>query len=147
MQLDHSPSEILQKLLIQAGLATLPLVETTTTWPAYITNKPSRPDACIILTDTPPKMDGRIAFDGEVMQHEGIQIMVRATTHQLGWAKINAIAGAFDEDVYLETVHVDNTNYVVHAIKRANGPLPLGKEPESTRLLFTLNVLATIYQE
>ena len=82
------------------------------------------------------------------MGPEGFQIRVRATSHQVGWQKMDAIRTAL-EAYYQQTVPLGTTahRYLVHCFSNIGNILPLGKEtPTSDRVLFTLNAVTPIRQ-
>ena len=59
--------------------------------------------------------------------------------------RINDINVIIDEDIYLDHVTIDGTTYLVHALTRQGGILPLGKDsPSSHRSLFTLNAIVAL---
>ena len=143
--LDHSPADILRYLLIDLGLGTLP--SSAGVWPVYATKEPDSPDSCITVYDTEGTRDGRTMANGEVQQHYGAQVRVRAPTHALGHAKANAVAEALDKQVWLDTVTIGSSVYMVYAVSRRSGPFSLGEEsPTSKRVIFTLNVTIAVRQ-
>lgn len=138
----HSPADIVRVLLVNLGLGANP---PNSTWPVYSTNEPDIPDNCITVFDTVGKGDGRSMTDGELFDHYGIQVRVRATTFSVGYQKVNAIRVAFSESVIEEVVTISGTNYLVKSITQISQIFPLGKEvPTSRRTLFTVNALVTV---
>ena len=143
--LAHSPSEIIQNLVVNLGLGVLP--PASGSWPVYRANIPNTPDNVISVIGTAGVLQGRIQPIGTTREHFGLQLTVRGTTHTIGDAKARAIATSFDTDVLRDSVTIDSIVYVVQAITRKSGPIPLGDEsPESKRQLFTLNITASIRQ-
>ncbi len=143
--LAHSPSEIIQNLIVDLGLGVLPSAGGS--WPVYRAGVPDTPDNVIAVIGTAGVIQGRNHATSETIQHFGLQITVRATTHTIGDAKIRAIATSFDENVLRDSVTISSNVYVVQAITRKSGPIPLGDEsPESKRQIFTLNITASIRQ-
>lgn len=127
---------------------TLGNVHTSTNWPVFATNEPSDPDNCITVYDATGENNGRTMPDGEQQTKHAFQVRVRAVTHAVGFAKANAIAIALDEDVYQETVHVDSTTYLVHAVSQRGDILSLGKgNTADRRSLFTINGLVVVRQQ
>lgn len=139
--LQNSPAEILRAYLIATGLAvSSPGVD----WYAYVSNLPNSPDNAVVLYDTEPIRDGKFNT-GEIVQHYGVEVLVRSRDWSVGWAKINAIAGVIDA-VKRTLVVCDGNNYMVQAITRASGPTDLGEESVGTkrRRVFSLNTIFPI---
>lgn len=146
MNLTHAASEVIQKLLIANGHAALPVAGTSVSWPAYVDSTPTAPDSLISVWGSDPKIDGRVSTDGEFMEHYGIQVSVRAGTRAAAWTKAQDIAD-FLAGVYLDTVTIAGTVYVIHALQKTSGPLPIGREPGTERQLVTINYYATVYED
>ncbi len=143
--LTHSPDQIIQYLIRDLGLGTLP--EDNDTWPIFCSRVIEDPDNQIATVRTAGILQGRRQPTGEVIEHYGVQITVRGTTHLIGSAKIQTIATTFSESVLRDSVTVDSSVYAVQSITIASGPIPLGDEsPESKRQIFTLNITAAIRQ-
>lgn len=150
--LTHSPADVLRRVLIALGLGTDPDAEPLGLWPIYAAAQPDTPDNVITLYDTVSVLQGRAMVTGEVMEQHGVQVRVRAATHDLGYQKARAVVVAMDESVYQESVTLDDpgvgtaaSSYLVHAVSRRGGILALGKElPASKRSLFTVNALVSV---
>lgn len=143
--LSHSPSEIIQNLMVDLGLGVLPSVGGN--WPIYRSGLPDAPANTIGVIRTAGRLQGRRHPTGETIEHYGIQITVRGATPTIGDTKVRAIADSFDTNVLRDSVTIGSDVYVVQAITRASGPIELGDEsPESKRQLFTLNITASIRQ-
>lgn len=112
-------------------------------WPFYCAEEPNSPDNVVTFYDTEGRKHGRAMNDGRVEMGHGIQVRVRAGTHESGYTKANAIAIAMDE-LYQDDVTISGTTYIVYNITRVGDVLPNGKEPTTSRRVFTINVLATI---
>lgn len=138
----HSPAQIIQQLLIDLGLGSQhPL----TPWPVFATAEPNTPDEVITVRDTGGRDQGRIQFTGERIENPGIQIRVRANNHPTGWSKAKEIANALDQRVLgTDEVDLGVKRYLINNVSRTGTILPIGKAPESNRLLFTFNALVTI---
>lgn len=152
----HSPAQIIQQVLIDLAVGTDPepwedeeaavALGDAAAWPVFSVSEPSRPDNVITVYDTSPQFDGSAMVTGETWFHYGFQVRIRAALHQSGFAKMNAIHKALDEDVYNRVVTLpdDDTQYLIQSIS-GTMPLVIGKEtPASKRDLFTINGLATI---
>lgn len=139
----HSPAEIIQQLLIDLSLTSDP--EDNDSWPVYSTGSTDGPDNAVFVTDTTGLYDGRHMKGGKAYFHFGIQIMLRATSHPVGLAKIRQILTTLTESVVRQVVTLDTVMYMVHAITRPGQILPLTREdPMSSRNMFSLNFTTPI---
>ncbi len=135
-----SPADIVRQLLIDMGLG----ANGGTVWPVSSTKVPDDPDEVIIVTDTTGKQNGRAMYDGKVFRHIGIQIMVRAGLHVVGYAKADAIWTDI-ATVLRHVVTLDGVGYFIQCFANISNVIPLGMEREATaRNLFTINALAAI---
>lgn len=142
---DHSPADVLRRLLIQLGLGTAPETRPLESWPIYASNEPSDPDNCITVYDTAGTDDGRSMIDGELFGHYGIQVRVRSLDHATGWLKADAIQTALAETVYDNAVTIGGSSYLVHSANKIGDVLALGKDVSDTkRSLFTLNAVLSL---
>lgn len=140
----HSPADVIGQLIIDLGLG-VTFTNPPTDWQVNVSNEPHTPDNVITTYDTSATNDGRSQIDGEKYQHYGVQVRIRSSDHTTGYVKSQAIAVAFDETVYQNTVTIDGSNYLVHSISRDSEVLAIGKEtPESRRRVFTINALTCI---
>jgi len=143
--LKHSPSDVIQQLLIDLGQGTA--VADSGAWPVYASQTPDTPDSCITVVDTAGQKQGRMMVDGEVQEFPGVQVMVRCANPVTGWTKARAITVALDEGVTNTGVTIDGSVYVVYNVSRSSGPLSLGKDaPNSKRNLFSINATVTLRQ-
>lgn len=144
-RLFHSPADIVRRVLIARGLGADPNPDPTVTvsWPIYVANEPSVPDNCITIYTTAGTNSGRTNPDGERQGHHGIQVRVRAKNDRVGINKANEIAIGMDA-VDQHFITLDTTNYVVHSLNRSSDVLPIGKDPNSNRPLYTINALTVI---
>lgn len=143
--LEHSPSNIVRYLLVGFAQGIIP-VTINDVWPIYVASEPTSPDNVVTIYDTSGIVEGRLQGSGVVPEHFGFQVRVRAQTHEAGWAKIKQIANCMDTTVNRTVVTVSTNNYVVEAITRRGGIITLGKEPNSSRIVFTLNATVAISQ-
>jgi hypothetical protein len=108
------------------------------------------PDNAITLVDTETTIQGSLQ-DGEVQENEGVQIVVRHRKRKTAWEKADNIAKALDV-VNNKTITLTGPTgtgtiqYTVYSVTRVSGPLSIGKEEETNRRLFTINVRAAIVQ-
>lgn len=143
--LTDSPAYIVRQMLVNLGVGATP--SQSGTWPIYDTAEPDLPDNCITVYDTPGNLDGRLMGTGAMVEYHGIQIRVRATTHEVGSKKARDIAYALDELVYHKSVTVGANNYTVQSVSRTGAVNSLGKEVGvSKRKLFTLNATVNLWQ-
>jgi len=144
-QLDHNPGEVIQQLLVDMVLATLPA--SAGAWPVYYSWMPDDTgvDGDIGVYDSTGVPHGRTQFDGIQQLHYGFQVIIRNTDIALARTKIRAMADGFDEDVLRRTVTVDSTNYAVQSIERQGDVMFMGREGgTSRRRRFSINALTAI---
>lgn len=141
--LTHSPAEIVRNLLVNLGAGTLPSAGGS--WPISADQRLDTPDNAMTINDTDGRKDGRSMPTGEVFEHPGIQIEVRAATRGAGFLKAKAVATLLDEGVFNDTITVSGKSYTITNVSRSGGVISIGKEsPTSKRYLFTINAIATI---
>jgi hypothetical protein len=140
----HSPAEIVQQLLIDAGIGTDPDFDLP--WPVYSTNEPDAPDNCITVTDTTGESVGRTQWDGRDEMHWGVQIRIRAVSHEnVGWRKGFAIRTFISQEVSQQWVTLEGTDYLINSFAKIGSVLALGKDVTNTkRSLFTINPTVVI---
>lgn len=146
--LEHSPADIIRKLLVDLGHGTNP--EDNGAWPTYVNYHRDSADNVMSVNDTDPITHGRHQIDGETQLHYGIQVFIRAKDDPTAFRKANDITEAFDKDVQYDNVSVGDTTgtgtstYVVVAITHA-GILHVGREVEATaRRIKTINALVAL---
>jgi hypothetical protein len=117
-----------------------------TCWPIGV-ERPDSPDDCVTVTETTGRRDGRTMTDGEVIEHPGIQVEVRAADHNAGFLKAKQIATYCDEQVSNSGVTFEGKHYNIINISRVGVVMSIGREsPESRRELFTFNAMVTLTQ-
>jgi hypothetical protein len=145
--LNHSPADVIAALLIDLGIGGDAGADPLPEWPVYVGSEPSSPDSTITVYDTAGRAFGRSMATGDLSEHHGFQVRVRARTHAGGWLKARAVAVALDRGVLHRTVTVGGRAYFVNVVNRESGPLALGKEvPATKRSLFTVNATADLYE-
>lgn len=142
--LASSPASIFQQLLVDLSLGTIPTDEGS--WPVYAGNLPGETDNSILVTDSENVAQGVHQISGQTQEHHGVKITVRGQTRPTAWTKANAVAVALDGSVRNTTVTVSSIDYIVYAVDRRSGPLAVGKEPETNRYIYTINVVASLRQ-
>ena len=144
----HSPAEIVQQLLIDAGIGTDPDLSPLQSWPVYSTNEPDLEtlDEVITVTDTAGADQGRTMVDGEEEIHYGVQIRVDARSHEnYGWRKTDAIRSYCSQTVYQAVVVIDSIRYLVLNFSRIGPVIPTGKDVGAVkRSIFTFNPTVVI---
>ena len=144
--LDHSPAEVVRRLLIQEGLGSDP-ADPPGTWPVYANGEPDTPDSAITVYNTQGRDGGRTMTDGERQEHHGVQVRIRAAAFNTGFSKARAIAVSMDEDIVQEFITIGSASYKVWSISRSSDVLFLGNDtPTSKRKLFTINALVSLRQ-
>jgi hypothetical protein len=139
--LTHSPARIAAQLLIDLGLGTTPNAGGDQgAWPVFYDNLPNAPNNAVAVVDTQGIDFMRDSF-GDRNRHHGFQVVVRGGTHDVGYAKANAIAAALDNVIEARVVTVDGSDYCVGMARTAGDVLRLGPEPNSTRRRFSVNGL------
>jgi hypothetical protein len=142
-----SPAYILATYITDNAIASMTDPEDADTWPLYVSYMPDSPGSknnAAAFYDTSGDKDGRLIRDGEVIQHYGIQLMVRSVTHVVGWAKTEEIASALDV-LSNVTVTVGVYEYQFYNFTRTSPVISLGvEEGTKNRRLFTMNFIITI---
>lgn len=140
--LEHSPAQITSSLLVALGVGTAP--GSGGDWPVSYSSEPDRPDQAVTVYDTTGTDEG--SAGGEFQGHHGVQVRVRARTHGAGWSKANEALRAL-EAVRFSEVTIDSSVYTVQCYAKSAGVNSLGRARNSTSVLFTLNLLASVTGE
>jgi hypothetical protein len=157
--LDHSPEDVLRCLLIELDCGILPTSKSPLVngdWPIYVSSLPNLPDQVITIKGTTGRFDGRSMRSGQKFEFHGVQIMVRGINQNDAQIKANEIKQVIDTEIRNETVVIpldvgtgtglDDSTYKVQNVSRSSGPIPLGKEQDSNRFLFTINAVISLRQ-
>ena len=142
MTLAHSPADITRYLLVQLGLGSL---ASSGSWPTTVSQEPDTPDNHLALWDIVGRIDGRYQTSGEVAEHYGVKIGVRAISHVIGAARALLIADSLAPLANIG-VPIGSHLYVIQAVTRTGGIIYAGTEPNSFRHLFTINLLVALRQ-
>jgi hypothetical protein len=146
--MDNCHAEVLQQLFVNLGLGVLRSAHPESDWPIYVTLMADVPDNAICVHETAAQLDGRMMATGELLEHKGFQVMVRAKTHEAGFAKAEAFRIAMDQSVHNNTVILGSHIYGVQSITRRSGILSLGRDVSSSeRQLFTINGIVYLRQQ
>jgi hypothetical protein len=135
-----SPAEIISIVLFLKGVSDLRF------FPCFVAYMPDDPDNLMVVYDTTGELDGRIMSTGEVVEHPGIQIMVRAKDYPTGYEKCLQICKAFEEVKNLPVAISSMETYVVSSITRRSGIISLGidENDRKRRHYFSINFITTI---
>ena len=145
--MDHSPAYIIKKYLVGEGLLVEP--GDSGDWPAYVGILPDgKPDEVkndiVACMDTSPVKDGRIMGTGENILHYGVQILLRSTAYNTGYAKMEALRASL-ESVNRDTIIISANTYRLENVTLTTGVVVVGQEEGSKRReLFSLNFLVTL---
>lgn len=131
-----SPAKVIAALLkATPGFAT--------GWSVFYSNEPDTPDNCVTVFDTGADREDR-QMDGTEVVHPTVQVRVRASDYDTGWAKGEAVQTVMQA--------VRNTAVAVGAgsvtVKAAHRYIPLtflGRDPnQNRRQLFVVNFKLTL---
>lgn len=120
----HSPAHIIARLLAQLGLGSTPTIGVVGAWPIYIEDLMTTPDAQIRVSNSNSLNLGRIQLTGEMVTHQGIQILVRDRRADTAYIKTQLIAETLTRNVHKATVVIDSTTYYVESIRTTGDVLP-----------------------
>jgi hypothetical protein len=135
--LRHSAAFIIRQAIVNGGLGAEPGAGPP--WPVYASAEPGAPDNVLTVFDTGARDLGRTSPDGGRTEIPGIQVRVRAGTHEVGYLKADEIA-LFLDSLYWFPVVVAGILYLIHAVHRTGGIASLGRDaPTGTRRVFTVN--------
>lgn len=144
--LSHTPAEIVRAYLLAEGLGTLYTLNQD--WAIYVSFEPESdnvPNNLIVVYDTAPVKDARLGT-GQVVQHYGILINVRALERSDAWAKAQSIQASL-AGVLRQDVDCEGFGYRIPCVA-VGQVIDLGLEPQTQgrkrRSYFSLNVLIPI---
>ena len=145
-----SAADVLRYWLISQSIVSDPGLFPLADWPCYVASEPDGdgiPDEVVTIYDTSGIIHQRSMETGERVYHDGIQIRVRADTHNNGYSKAKQIASAVDEDCIQQAVVIGTRQYRITAVTLTTNVVALGKEaPTSSRSLFTINGIMNYYE-
>jgi len=135
-----SPADIIRVVLFLKGVSDIRF------FPCFVAYMPEDFDNLIVVYDTTGELDGRIMSTGEVVEHPGIQIVVRAKDYPTGYDKCLQICKAFEEVKNLPVAISPTETYVVSSITRKSGIISLGidENDRKRRHYFSINFTMTI---
>ncbi len=145
MAITDPPATIIRQYLIDESVGVDPTTSSDD-WPVYVSVLPDDDnvkDKAIAVIDTTPRKDGRALRTGEVFEHFGIQILVRADTYPNGWTKLGAIMDKLDVASNV-SVSYNSSTYKLWAVSRTSF-FSLGMETDKRRReIFSVNSLVAI---
>ena len=136
----HSPADILRYAIIALGHGYRPSDMNESEWKVYADMEVDKPDNLIVVYNTAGKIKGRMQPTGESVEHNGFQILVRTTDSQSGRKKLAEIERDLLQDIRRTTVTIGTDAYMIKAVHKTSGILPLGKDQANKeRFLFSFN--------
>lgn len=142
--MNHSPAYILAQYLIGEGLLSDPTGAGA--WKVYVGMLPDGQTTehnAVGCIDTTPLKDGRLN-SGPSIFHYGIQLLLRSSAYNTGYAKASALLEAL-EAVDRDTVTISGTTYRLMNVSPTGGIVVLGQEDGTKRReLFSVNFLVTL---
>lgn len=140
---DHSPADVLRWAMISYGIVTDP--DTSQAWPCFTSIEPNTPDRLVTTFDTAGDLQARVQIAGDQIEKYGVQIRIRASSHEDGWAKGSAIISLLDRDIRRQSVTIGGSTYCIQSVHRKSSLIELGKELQITkRHLWTINCTMTV---
>jgi len=141
----HSAADISSRAIALGGQGSDPEVLPLGNWPVYVDMEPDTPDELLTCKDTTGTDHGRTMPDGAIVQHYGIQVVIRSMDKLDGYQKTQALRHWFAEEVYQASVTIDTATYIIHCFAKIGQTLSVGLDsPHTMRWLHTLNVQAAI---
>ena len=142
--MNHTPAYIIAQYLIGEGFLTTP--GESGDWEVYTGNLPDGDDVennIVACMDTESVKDGRV-MAGENIFHYGVQLLLRSTAYNTGYAKMDDLVDAL-EAVDRDTVTISTSDYRLDNITLTTSIVVIGQEEGSKRReLFSLNFLVTL---
>lgn len=143
-----NPAMILKKWFIDQGIG---VAHTTNAdWRTYA---PGMPDddtlaysKVISVGNTTPVQDGRLG-EGDVVEHPGVQIMIRSNDYNAGWDKGKAIEEALAIDLTGDQVTFDGEVYTIDEFTKTSGLTYIRQTEKNKRSEFTINGTLTLLQQ
>lgn len=128
----YSPAQVTRAFLVGVGLGGYPQTMGAAIWPIYVANLPYDVDNAVVIHNTVGLIDGRIMRTGEVTEHPGIQLKVRSTDYEIGWAQAKAMTVAMDAALRAQVLMKDLSYRYVQNFNRKSNILELDEEIQSS---------------
>lgn len=158
--LQHSPADVVGRLLADLGVGTNP--ESDGVWPIYDGVEPDKPDNLITVYDTKGRRYGRVQFSGEGIEAPGITFRIRSAKPRDGFLKASEISKVISEIITFNNVSIVSPesggaiiSYEVAAITQIGTILNLGRyaptlpgvtASSSKRNIYVLNAVVSLRQ-
>jgi hypothetical protein len=137
----HTPARILMRKLIGENKLNEPQADAV--WPGYVGYMPPEDERCAVISDTSPEPIADL-LRAPRLQWEGVQLMVRdgKAGYETGWEKIKGLDKYIQESLQGDfAVEFIDQVYTVHQVRLDSGPMFIGREEQTERVLFTANYL------
>lgn len=148
--LNHSPAEVTQNVLVALGLGAYPANGgNQPAWPVYYDNMSANSNNVINCSDATGQSYRGNSHGGQNVHH-GVQIMVRGGTPRVAYRKANAIANAARQKGrrYVTVTETGfTTTYCFRFVRVAGDVMRVGPEGNTTRKLYSVNVLVYVVQQ
>lgn len=139
----HSPADVLRHWVTQNGLGVMG--GQPGEWPCFCSIEPNSPDDVLTFTDTTSRQFGASQYSGEGFDHPGVQIRIRSGSYIKGYRKAHELKTFLDQVVYLSSVIVEGSEYLIQAISRSSDIISIGQDaPSSATRQFSLNMTMSI---
>lgn len=139
-----SPAQLIQEALVLDGVGTAPA--DAGAWPIFYSHMPKTgagvPLPVICTYNSPATVGSTNQRTGKPYVRYGLQVRVRATGHDDGWTRMQAVITFLDSIKNMEVVDGGDT-VTIHAAKRTSDALVMGPDPEDQRA-FHFSVNATL---
>lgn len=141
------PAYILASYIIAESIGSMTDPIEGDDWPLYVSYMADEGAGveknCGAVYDTSGIKDAKIST-GEVVVHEGVQILIRSADYVTGYTKAETIALALDAVLNAE-ITIGSCDYKIISMSRQGPPTYLGLEKGTKGLrLFSVNFLMTI---
>lgn len=137
----HLPPQIIVEILIQDGIVSRTSAKAA--WPGYVQEMPDENNNAVCVYGTMGTLDARDPRTGEVVRHNGIQIIVRGLDDPTGAAKAEEINQKLAV-IKRRYVGVGSRQYRVNAAANISEVIRLGQEKDRSRVRFTMSCLVSI---
>jgi hypothetical protein len=116
-----------------------------TNWPVYVGTTPASKLKTITVYDTPGRIDGQSLHDGEIYEHNGIQVKIEGQTHPIAYEKAQSLLSALVA-VANATVRKNDLTYTIHSATATSSILTLGQGGANRGAGFTFNLVVSLSQ-
>lgn len=112
-------------------------------WPVYVGTTPASKLKTITVYDTSGRIDGQSQHDGEVYEHNGIQVKVEGQTHPIAYEKVQLLLSTLVA-VANATVQKNDLTYTIHSATATSSILTLGQGGANRGAGFTFNLIVSL---